>query len=64
MITTREFLEVCEVRGKDITYQQLREAMKPLGIWLRSRVVAGHRLTCYLVGHDIQQLMTHFGVRQ
>jgi len=64
MITSREFLDVCEFRGVDITYTDLRVAMRDLGIWFRSRKVAGFNLVCYLDGNACRQLLAAFGVPQ
>ena len=64
MVTSREFLDVCEGRGVRVHYEELREAMTKLGVFFKSRGnrALGVTIVSYLDSVDIQRLVEHFGV--
>lgn len=62
-MTTSEVLELFESKsGKFITYEELREAMKKLGIKLKGRMYRGFLLWSYLSRGDIHLLADYFGI--
>lgn len=64
MVTSREFLDVCEGRGVRVHYDELREVMSKFGLHFKRKwnSALGTWVVAYLDAGDIRTLIDHFRV--
>lgn len=62
MVTSAEFLSVCQSHGSTVSHRELRDAMTLLSVRFREREVNGHVIKAYLTKWDVKKLLRYFNV--